>query len=787
MKKRFIVLPAFLLLCTIHFSLLLVAQQANLAGRQASLDSLWNIWQDKTKHDTTRLKALNQFTNDGYLNAKPDSAIYFAQLEYDFAKSKGLKKQMSSALNMQGVSYFFKGNYPKAMGYYQKCLAIDNELGNKMGIARSFLNIGNIYSSQGNYTKAMEYFQKCMAIHEELGNKKGIANLLIANGNIYYNQGNYPQALEQFQKSLAIQEELGNQKGIANSMHSIGMIYHEQGNYPNALKHYLKCLEIQEDLANKPGISASLNGIGNIYLDQGNYPKALAYFQKCLAIEEEMGDKAGMASSLHNIGVIYSAQNNYPQTLAYYQKSLAIEQELGNQYGIANSLQSIGNIYHKESNYSKAFEYYQQCLEIMKELGNKQGIAGSMRNIGEIYKSQGQYQKALEYYQQSLTLNKALGNKKGLAHVLNSIGRINRDLGNNTKAIENCKKGLALAKSIEVLEEQKTACECLYDTYKAMGNGNEALKYLEEMNAVNDSLNAQESVKKLQQMEFAKQLLQDSMATAEKEQMVQEVHEAAIGQEKKTRNWSIAGGILGLLMAVGFYSRWRYVKKSRAALQVEKDRSENLLLNILPEEIANELKEKGRADARDFEMVSILFSDFKGFTQISEKLGAAELLNEVGRCFEAFDSIMEKYGIEKIKTIGDAYMAAGGLPIPAENSVKNTVLAGIEMQEFISKRKEVLDLEGKHGFEMRVGIHTGPVVAGIVGVKKFQYDIWGDTVNTASRLESSGEVGKVNVSETIFNALKEDPQFSFQNRGKLAAKGKGEIEMYYVSKTEMKG
>jgi class 3 adenylate cyclase len=316
-----------------------------------------------------------------------------------------------------------------------------------------------------------------------------------------------------------------------------------------------------------------------------------------------------------------------------------------------------------------------------------------------------------------------------------------------------------------------------------MGKGNEALVYLEQMKMINDSLYAAESGKKLQQMEFAKQLLDDSIATAGKERTVQAVHEKEVQQEKKTRNWSIAGGTLGLLLAVGFYSRWRYVKKSRAALQVEKDRSEDLLLKILPEDIANELKEKGRSDARDFEMVSILFSDFKGFTQISEKLSAVELLTEIGRCFEAFDGIMEKYGIEKIKTIGDAYMAAGGLPIPTENAVKNTVLAGLEMQEFISKRKEVLDLEGKHGFEMRVGIHTGPVVAGIVGVKKFQYDIWGDTVNTASRLESSGEVGKVNVSETIFNALRNDPEFLFHSRGKLAAKGKGEIEMYFVSKT----
>ena len=157
------------------------------------------------------------------------------------------------------------------------------------------------------------------------------------------------------------------------------------------------------------------------------------------------------------------------------------------------------------------------------------------------------------------------------------------------------------------------------------------------------------------------------------------------------------------------------------------------------------------------------------------------MVNEVNTCFKAFDAICGKYKVEKIKTIGDAYMAAGGLPVPTDDSVKNTVLAALEMQEFISKRKKESDAQGKPAFEMRIGIHTGPVVAGIVGVKKFQYDIWGDTVNTASRIESNGEVGKVNISQATFDLIKNDSQFTFESRGKITAKGKGEIEMYFVN------
>jgi len=159
-----------------------------------------------------------------------------------------------------------------------------------------------------------------------------------------------------------------------------------------------------------------------------------------------------------------------------------------------------------------------------------------------------------------------------------------------------------------------------------------------------------------------------------------------------------------------------------------------------------------------------------------------EMVEEINTCFKAFDEIVGTHDIEKIKTIGDAYMAAGGLPIPDSQAASKTILAALEMQSFIIDRKKERDLLGLPAFEMRVGVNTGPVVAGIVVVKKLQYDIWGDTVNTASRMESSGAVGKVNINESTYELLKDDAQFCFESSGKIIAKGKGEIQMYFVSK-----
>jgi class 3 adenylate cyclase len=214
------------------------------------------------------------------------------------------------------------------------------------------------------------------------------------------------------------------------------------------------------------------------------------------------------------------------------------------------------------------------------------------------------------------------------------------------------------------------------------------------------------------------------------------------------------------------------------AIQKERDVSEMLLHNILPKEVANELKEKGYAEARDFEQASILFTDFKGFTSLSEQLSASELVAEVDSCFKVFDGIVEKYGVEKIKTIGDAYMAAGGLPDPGSSNAIDVVSAALEMQNFMIARKIERSQNGLAAFEMRLGIHTGPVVAGIVGVKKFQYDIWGDTVNTANRMESSGETEKVNISETTYEFVKDN--FECVYRGEKEAKGKGKVKMYFV-------
>jgi ligand-binding sensor domain-containing protein/class 3 adenylate cyclase len=215
-------------------------------------------------------------------------------------------------------------------------------------------------------------------------------------------------------------------------------------------------------------------------------------------------------------------------------------------------------------------------------------------------------------------------------------------------------------------------------------------------------------------------------------------------------------------------------------IEGQKVRIEDLLLNILPKEISEELKDKGKATARRHDAVTVMFTDMKGFTKAAEKMTPEELVSELDECFIKFDEIIGRYGIEKIKTIGDSYMCASGVPSSVPNHATRSVMAALEVREMMDSWRKEHEANGKEPWILRIGLHSGPVVAGVVGKRKFAYDIWGDAVNTASRMESSGEPGEVNVSGATHALIKD--HFVCEHRGQVEAKNKGKIDMYFVKR-----
>ena len=575
-------------------------------------------------------------------------------------------------------------------------------------------------------------------------------------------------------------DSLGLQVPKAKALNAQGISHAVRGQYLDALRKYEQSLELYREVDLKLGIAGALNNIGLLHRNQGNDAKALTYLKEGLVLYEELGEQSRLAQMMTNLGVLYQDQEDFPQALDYYTRGLAIQEELQNQEGMAILLNNMGLVYTELGQLDQAMQCGERCLALRQGMGNSVGIAGALHNVALVHEQLGDIPQALEMLGESTALQREIGNKKGEANGLNNLGRIHQEQGDYQTALDYCMQGYALSVEIGVLPDQKNACECLYNSHKGLGNGQQALEFLERMNQTADSMQVVETTRQLEAMEFANQVRADSLAHAAAAAEMEAEHSTVVRKKNNTRNILIAVGLAVLAVAAIIYRRLRFTRRAKAEVEEEKDRSDSLIANILPEDIAQELKEKGRAEARDFDLVSVLFTDFKGFTAASESLTPQELLEEINTCFEAFDGIISKHGIEKIKTIGDAYMAAGGLPVPNEDSVGSTVMAALEMQAFIQKRKAELDRAGKPGFEMRVGVHTGPVVAGIVGVKKYQYDVWGDTVNTASRMESAGEVGRVNISQATYELLLHDPQFTFIPRGKHEVKGKGALEMYFV-------
>jgi class 3 adenylate cyclase/Tfp pilus assembly protein PilF len=551
--------------------------------------------------------------------------------------------------------------------------------------------------------------------------------------------------------------------------------YDLQGDFTTAMDFAQKAVAANTEINNLAGISEAEIVVGVLYEEQGLFSRALEHYQKALVIDEKINNKAGMAMSLNNIGNIYDHQNNKEQALKYYQRALAIDQDLGVKQGVAVELANIGIIYQGKGQLREALKYLQQSLQINIEIGDKAGEGGSYSSIANVYQELEKPDSALAFYQKSLAIFKKLGAEQYIASGQTQLGFYYLTVGQEELAIQYCLKALNQAIEIAATEKENNACLCLYQGYKKIGEPQKALAYYEQAMQLKDQIYNKDNTRKITQLQMQYEFDKREAAIKAEQEKKDALAQEELERQKLVRN-SFIGGFAVVLLFAGVF----LVQRNR--IGKEKERSEELLLNILPEETAQELKEKGQADAQLIDQVTVLFTDFKGFTAMSEKLSPKALVKDLHECFSLFDAICEKYGVEKIKTIGDAYMAAGGLPTPNQTHAEDMVNAALEMAQVVEAGVAKKKAANLPFFQVRIGVHTGPVVAGIVGVKKFQYDIWGDTVNTASRMESSGEVGQVNISQSTFALLKDNPQFTFKSRGKIEAKGKGMLEMFFANR-----
>lgn len=578
---------------------------------------------------------------------------------------------------------------------------------------------------------ALMYAKDAYMLAVDLRSTRGRALSLKSIGMVYYNQSKYLETLDYWIQSLNAFDSSKDKAGIANMLSNIGAVYSNQTEDDKALEYYFKALPYAEELNDKLRMATLYINIGNVYYhNPANHYKALASFRKALPIAEELDDNNTFGSACTNIGEYFLDRNLFDSALFYFQKS---KRAFDNTEDEAYGLNNLGRLYTKKGNYEEAFRYLKAGFDTAQKTGNMLYMTQSFLYTGDAYYKKEDYKKAIATYDSAVRYS----------------------LENSSANVELRNAYLGLSLSYAKVKDFENAYK--YDTLLAN---------------VKDTLYNTELYKKITNFQTSFDLY--------KKQGENLVQESNLKRQKTVKNALIAGLALVTIIIFIIYRDYRNKIKTNKLLDSQKAEIEHLLLNILPAEVAQELQKTGTATPKYYDKATVLFTDFKSFSKLADDMTPQDVVYELNTCFMAFDDIIARYELEKIKTIGDSYMCAGGIPTPDDDHVIRIIKASIEIQHWMQKRNEAREEQGLPAWEIRIGINTGPIVAGVVGRKKYAYDIWGSAVNVASRMESNGEPGRVNISAATHELVKH--KFACTYRGKIFAKNIGEIDMFFVDR-----
>jgi adenylate cyclase len=608
-------------------------------------------------------------------------------------------------------------------------------------------------------------------LQKTMPNDTNKANILLAI--IHQGTAENAESLKIYgQTAIQLTEQLGMKKGQSRAYCRYGNLLKAQLNYQKSLEFYYKALSIAEQNQDIPYVNICCFNIAFAYERSYQNNLALDFYFRSLKISESSRDTVFQLETLNLVGFLYYKMKEYKKGIQVLEKALSINQTIKNIAIDIDGMTYLSSCYLGMENATAATVCLQKVIVLLQQQNIQDlRLAQAYINLGVAFEKQKDYDNALLYAQKALHLGTQLNNDYIICNASLNIGssyffqkKYKRSLAPNVKAYQ-------IAKKIKELEIQKDAAKGISDAYENMGNKAQAFVYLKEYEIMRDSMLNQDRRKEMMQktidFELEKQHLTDSLIQIDN----QKIQHLELSRQKTYTIGSLIALLLATLFGGSVFLGLKQNKKERA-------KSESLLLNILPASVAEELKQQGTTKARLFDNVTVLMTDFVGFTQVSEALNAVDLVAEIDTCFKAFDDIITAHGLEKIKTVGDAYVAVCGIPHANPYHTAQTVKAALAIRDFMiahaEKNKENISLKA-----IRIGLHTGSVVAGVVGSKKFAYDIWGDTVNITARMEQNAQNQQVNVSNAVFEQIAAD--FHCTPRGKIDAKNKGELEMYEVT------
>ena len=728
---------------------------------------------------------------------------------YTLAKQIKYTKGIQLSLAFIGAIELEKGHTPKALRYLLEELDVLAQMDIPKRLAVVNTIIGDIYTKENLPSEALPYYQTAVTY----ASSKTLYKKL---GDVHAKLLQPDTAFDYYSQQLAFLDKK-NVNARLNIFHDIVNAYQSAKQYDKALGYNQRILSIMENAGKLATEQAIIyNNIGYNYNFIKEYEEAINYFEKGYELTTET-DYQTLALLQMNIGIAYFNLGNTEAAI----RAFTLAENLLKQIKSAEKSQInhlLANVYLKREDLYNALNFNQLAIKNAIKYKQPKLLSNAYYTAAQIYADLFEYQTALDYFQKHFELKDSLDQlaaqqqaeffleRKELETAETEIRSllINQEIQDlmiqqlglegekQLLAINNLKltstqqeQELALLKKEQEVKESKLNNQQLLakQTQQQLQLAQQRLLAVEQ----EQQLTALTQKEQLQQLELDKKESR-LKEEAQKNSLLQkdnEIQQLDLERQQDFQQFLYGLGgllllIMGLIGAGLIYSRRtnRILATQKISIQKEQKKSDDLLLNILPAATAKELKEKGYSAPRKYDNTTVLFADFVNFTGLSANMPPEKLVNELNDCFKAFDAIMEKFGLEKIKTIGDAYMCVGGLPTPNDTHAKDAANAALEMMDFIQQRYTTKMAAGETYWQMRIGLHSGPVVAGVVGTKKFVYDIWGDTVNTASRMESNSLAGKINLSKSTYQLIK--AQFKVTYRGEIQAKNKGAVEMYFL-------
>jgi class 3 adenylate cyclase/tetratricopeptide (TPR) repeat protein len=588
-----------------------------------------------------------------------------------------------------------------------------------------------------------------------------------------YVQDKYDEAIGSFQKALEIYIDLGDKASVANTLNNIGQNYKMRGNHDKAIEYFTQTISIDEELHNDDEISSTLNNIAMVYRAWGKYDTAIQTLERSLRLNNTLGDQTGISNTLNIIGLVYTDWKKYDQAILNLRESLRIGESIIDESGIATRLNNLARVYFYIKQYDSALFFFNKTLLIYQITNDMDQIALAFNNIGKVYLDQNKYGEASDYLSSALNIYNELGKEDEKSTVLANLSEISRLSGNEMEALRLLDSSTVIAEKRHLMSQLRKNYMYYSDLYYEMKDYKKSQEYLKKYTAIQESVFSEQVSKQLSdfQIKYETEKKENEIIQLRQNEVIQGL---ALKKQTIFRNSMVAVSALLFALAAMIFYGFQLKKKDNRIIEAAKAKSDQLLLNVLPAGVAQDLKEKGKTEPQLFDNATVCFVDIVNFTEKTSTIEPVTLINELNQIFTEFDKIIEKFGCERIKTIGDCYMAVSGLPDLNPRHAQAIVGSCLEMIRFMEARNE----ESTYKWEIRSGINSGEVIAGVVGVKKYIYDVFGDTINTASRMESNSEPMKINISESTYLLVKEE--FKTEFRGELDVRGKGKLRMYFV-------